>query len=117
MPESLYLVPLVSIGVMALISAWGALAIDPQARVAIHWGLNGKPNRWASKTAALVLIPSISLILFAVLSQLVGHPDKHDILLTVRRIMYMQIAPGIVLTLAHLFVIAMAIRNRPPNGR
>ena len=117
MTGSPYFIPLVAVAVMALISAWGALGIDPQARVAIHWGLNGKPNRWASKTVGLALIPGLAIILFSVFSRLVGLPDKHGIPLTVGRITSMEIAPGIVLTLAHLFVIVMSTRNRPPDGR
>jgi uncharacterized membrane protein len=60
---------------MAALSAWAWPLIPDSAPIAIHWGLNNKPNGFASKEFALLVMPAAALfltLLFAFLSRLSG---------------------------------------------
>ena len=50
-------IALVALPFLVLVPLWDKF---PQT-VAIHWGIDGKPNGWAGKTVGLLLLPGITL--------------------------------------------------------
>jgi len=55
--ESWLQIALVALPFLVLVPLWDKF---PQ-NVAIHWGIDGKPNGWAGKTVGLLLLPGITL--------------------------------------------------------
>jgi uncharacterized membrane protein len=55
--ESWLQIALVALPFLVLVPLWDKF---PQT-VAIHWGIDGKPNGWAGKTVGLLLLPGITL--------------------------------------------------------
>jgi uncharacterized membrane protein len=49
----------VVIGILVVISAWAWLSLPADTEVPIHWGPDGQPNGYASKTVGLFLVPLI----------------------------------------------------------
>jgi uncharacterized membrane protein len=54
------------IAAMVAVSAWAWPALSPDARIAIHWGFDGKPNGYAPKDVALAIMPAMAAILTAI---------------------------------------------------
>jgi len=53
-----------SLAMMLVFSLWTSANIPKDAQVPIHWGISGKPDRFASRTVALLLIPALSAATF-----------------------------------------------------
>lgn len=51
----------------AAVFAWTAWSRLP-AEVATHWGLNGQPNGWSSRTTFVILMPGLTLLVAFILS-------------------------------------------------
>ena len=49
------------IGVMVLVGAWAWVQLPTDAQVPIHWGADGQPDDWATKTVGLFLMPLIAV--------------------------------------------------------
>ena len=45
---------------MLLASAWAWVQLPADAQVPIHWGADGQPDDWASKTVGLLLLPAVA---------------------------------------------------------
>ena len=56
------------VGGMFLASAAAWIALPEGARIAVHWGLDGRPDRFASKSEALLALPLSALLLGALLA-------------------------------------------------
>ena len=54
-----------SLAMMLVFSLWTSANIPKDAQVPVHWGISGKPDRFASRTFALLLIPALSAGTFA----------------------------------------------------
>jgi uncharacterized membrane protein len=54
------------LGVMTVFSLWGITQASPDSQVAIHWGLDGQPDGFASAWIAFLLIPLTTLGLLAI---------------------------------------------------
>jgi uncharacterized membrane protein len=59
-------IALVALPFLVLVPLWDKF---PQT-VAIHWGIDGKPNGWAGKTVGLLLLPGITLAASVLLAYL-----------------------------------------------
>lgn len=60
------------VAVMAAFSAFAWVTLPADTRMIVHWGLDGQPDRWASKETALIIAPLTGIgvtVLFAVLSR------------------------------------------------
>src|SRR5690349_24977756 len=53
---------------MFAIALWAIDALPAGARVATHWGMDGRPNAWTGKWAGLLFIPVLSCVLWVVWS-------------------------------------------------
>lgn len=53
-------VSIVLVAIMAAMSVWGYHAIPDGTRIAVHWGLNGRPNGFMPKDKALLVLPAIA---------------------------------------------------------
>jgi len=51
------------IALMFALALWAIDALPAGARVAIHWGLDGQPNRWMGKWPGLLFIPVLAVFL------------------------------------------------------
>lgn len=49
------------VGVMLLVSAWGALVLPADVRIPIHFDIHWRANDWVGKTAGLLLLPGVAL--------------------------------------------------------
>lgn len=60
---------------MLAISLWAWPLIPENALIAVHWGLNNKPNGYASRDVALLVMPAMAILLtllFAFITRLSG---------------------------------------------
>jgi uncharacterized membrane protein len=57
------IVSFVLIAAMAAVSAWGWVAVPDHAQMAVHWGVDGRPNGFMPKTTGLLMLPCIALAL------------------------------------------------------
>lgn len=55
----------VVIGAMTVLGAWAWLQLPADARIPIHWGIDGEANGWADRTVGLFLIPALSVAMVA----------------------------------------------------
>lgn len=55
----------VVIGAMTVLGAWAWLQLPADARIPIHWGIDGEANGWADRTVGLFLIPVLSVAMVA----------------------------------------------------
>jgi uncharacterized membrane protein len=95
--------------VMAAISVW-AIGRLPDGPLPIHWGLDGRPDRFAPAPLALLLSPvaaAVLTLLFAVLPKIM--PPQGD--LTRSRVPYAIASTGTVamLLVLHVLLIASAL--------
>ena len=57
----------IALGIMLVLAAWAWVQLPPGAQVPIHWGVDGRPNGYASKEVALLLTPLLTVGLVALL--------------------------------------------------
>ena len=71
--RAFYFVGALTIALMLAISAYAWIALPDDARLPVHWGVDGEPDRYGSKVEALLLSPAIALgivLLLAVLPRI-----------------------------------------------
>lgn len=51
------------IAFMFAVALWGLDALPAGTRIAVHWGVDGEPDRWMGKWIGLLSIPLFSLAL------------------------------------------------------
>jgi uncharacterized membrane protein len=95
----------VLLALMLAISAWGWTRIPPGQLMAIHWGLNGRPNSFAPRGVALLMLPAITL---AIVLALAGLATTRPAGL---RLQHTIVATTAILCAAHVFVVGMGIRR------
>ena len=57
------LLSLLPLAVIFGLGVWGYLGADPAGRYPMHWGLDGRPDRYAGRTEAFLTLPTIALVL------------------------------------------------------
>jgi uncharacterized membrane protein len=99
------------IAAMIGLSAWTWTALPPMAPVAIHWDIHGRPNWYAPKEIALILVPAIALLVTALFA-LWPHLEPRRANLASGRLAYEAGWLGTmgILTVTHI-VIAMQARG------
>lgn len=53
----------VLIAAMAGVSAWAWTRIPDTARIPVHWGIDGAPDRFGSKLEALIALPAVAALI------------------------------------------------------
>jgi uncharacterized membrane protein len=79
-------VSFLAITAMVLISAWGWMIIPAGARIAVHWGVNGAPNGFASKERALLILPVVAVALTALFALIPSIEPRRANLLASRKL-------------------------------
>lgn len=67
------LLSLLPLAVIIGAGLWGYVAVEPSARLPVHWGLDGRPDRFGGRGEALLGLPAVALgvtLLLAVLPTL-----------------------------------------------
>ncbi|NUW41261.1 SdpI family protein [Nonomuraea rhodomycinica] len=83
----------------AALSLWAWTRIPDDARLPVHWGASGKPDRLGGKSEALITLPVVILVLAAVLVVLpLVVPDRRRLAASARG--YNTIAIGVLGLLA-----------------
>jgi uncharacterized membrane protein len=102
---------LLAVPFLVLVPLWDKFP----ARVAIHWGLSGKPNGWADKEWGLLLMPVTNVglaLLFAFLLRFDARVKSYgpETQANLRRVMKgMGLATGIFMTTMALLIDAVAL--------
>jgi uncharacterized membrane protein len=99
------------VGLMCLMSAWGWRHIPPDQAVAIHWGLNRRPDGFASRSVALVLLPALAIAVAAALLLLMAALPGRSGPAAVATFRVALIAALAILCVAHGIVIGVAARH------
>jgi hypothetical protein len=98
------------VGLMCLMSAWGWKHIPADKAVAIHWGLNRRPDGFAPRNVALVLLPALAVVVAAALLLLMATvPGRSGPAAATLRVTL--IGALAILCVAHGVVIGVAVRR------
>jgi len=107
------------IAAMVALSAWAWMVLPPDARIAAHWGLNGRPNGYMPKTVGLSLAPALAFVLSLFFAALPGIEPRRANLLASRKL-YLAGWYGtlVILAFTHLFVVrnAMGLPTAGPHA-
>lgn len=102
-------ISLAVIALMTAVSFWIGGILPPDIQIAIHWGLNGEANGFASKTIGLSAMPVTALIvmlLFAFLPQL--EPRRGNLLSSRQLYAASWAVVLFILAAAHAHIVATA---------
>lgn len=98
------------LGGMALASAAAWLELPGDAQVPVHWGLDGRPDRFASKAQALLLMPALVVVTAAIMA---GAPFLEPRRANLARSgkLYARIWVGslVIMALSHAVILATAV--------
>jgi len=95
------------IAAMAGISAWAWTRIPDAARLPLHWGLDGAPDRYGSKVEALIAMPAVAALITALLLVLPRiDPRRANIEASAK--FWNAIAIGVVALLAYIHALLVA---------
>lgn len=113
------IVSFLAVAAMVALAGWAWTVLPPDARIAVHWGLNDRPNGYMPKAVGLFLSPAIALglsLFFAALPSI----EPRRLNLIASRKLYLTGWYGVlaILGVAHLFVVrnAMGLRNAGPHA-
>jgi len=103
------IVSLVLIAAMVAISAWGWVAVPAHAQLAVHWGIDGRPNGFMPKTAGLLMFPGIAIALTGLFVLIPKIEPRRANLLSSRKLYLTGWYGGIaMLAIAHLLTVMNA---------
>lgn len=98
------------LAVMAALTAWGWLNVAPDARVPVHWNLQGEVDRYGSRWEALIPGPAIQLfltLLFVALPAL--EPRRRHLKQSRRPYAAVFLASSLFMLLLHALMVATAL--------
>jgi uncharacterized membrane protein len=117
-PRTLLVITAIAFLVAAGVSAWAWGQIPSDARVPIHWGLNGQPNGWAPKWVALTIMPFTILVIggiFAVIPYI--DPRRPNLVRSSTAYLWIASAAIAVITVAHIASTAVVLGAKLDIGR
>lgn len=117
-PRTLLVITAIAFLVAAGVSAWAWGQIPSDARVPIHWGLNGQPNGWAPKWVALTIMPITILVIggiFAVIPYI--DPRRPNLVRSSTAYLWIASAAIAVITVAHVASTAVVLGAKLDIGR
>jgi uncharacterized membrane protein len=106
------------LGAMLAASAAAWLVLPEGVRVAVHWGVDGSPDRFAPKAVALLALPASGVLTVAIMA-VAPFLDPRRGNLARSRVLYQRAWIGslLVLALAHLAILAVAFDRSLPVVR
>ena len=104
------LVSVVALLIMLAASAVLWTNVPDDARIPVHWGIDGTPDRFGGKLEAALTTPGIALLLFAILA-LAPHfePRRRHLLQSARAFAAIWIALAILLTGIHIGIVLIGL--------
>ena len=99
------------VALMFAAALWALSVLPPDARVVVHWGMDGKANGFMGKWAGLLGIPLLGAFTWLVFSRIwhgVTFPGKPDLPAAARRALYVCVL--FVETVAQLIIAFSAVR-------
>ena len=101
---------------MVALSIWAAFQLSAEAKIPIHWGLDGEPNRYTHKGFALVALPAIALFQIGFLAAIPQIPgQKQQIEKSTHFYLTGWISSIAVLGFIHASVLMGAINDSYPS--
>lgn len=98
------------LAVMGIASLYAWIALPADARIPVHWGLDGMPNRFGGKAEALLLQPAIAVFstaLFALLPKI--EPRRRHLLQSSKAYFAAWMAVLGLLTVLHVAIVLAAL--------
>jgi uncharacterized membrane protein len=95
---------------MGALSLWAGTQLPPDARIAVHWGADGKPNGYAGLVHGLVVVPAVALALTGVFAFLPCiEPRREHLRLSAGA--YETVWIGVLMMLAgmHALIVSIAL--------
>jgi immunity protein, SdpI family len=103
------IVSFVLIAAMVAVSAWGWVAVPAHAQMAVHWGVDGRPNGFMSKTGGLLMLPGVAIALTGLFVLIPKIEPRRANLLASRKLYLTGWYGGIaMLAFAHLLTVMNA---------
>jgi uncharacterized membrane protein len=103
------IVSFVLIAAMVAISAWGWVAVPAHAQMAVHWGIDGRPNGFIPKTTGLLMLPAIAIALTGLFLVIPRIEPRRNNLFSSRKLYFAGWYGGIaMLAISHLLTVMNA---------
>jgi uncharacterized membrane protein len=67
-PRPLLILTAMVVALQAAVSVWTLTLVDPEAQVPVHWGLDGRPDGYASAASAMLFMPAVTIAVGLVLA-------------------------------------------------
>ncbi len=94
--------------VMLFASFWASLYLAPSARIAMQYGLDGKPTWTTSKWVGLLLTPALAAPIFGFVITLLNTVSASK---GIAPLVLPVAVTAIILTLSHLYLLWRAVRS------
>jgi uncharacterized membrane protein len=103
---------------MLVVTAWGWTATPDDARIAVHWGINGRPDGYMAKTTGLLLLPCIAAAMSALFTLLPAIEPRRANLIASRKLYLSGWYGGIgVVGITHLLTVMNAAGSHVDTPR
>jgi uncharacterized membrane protein len=108
--KPLFFVNVLLIVAMIAVSAWIWPSIPDDARLPVHWNLDGEPDRYGSKVEALLAMPIVALVLTAVFLVLpYFEPRRRNLEQSAKLWNAAAIGTALLIAAIHVFLVLSAI--------
>ena len=95
------------VALMFAVSLYAWFTLPSDIRIPVHWGINGEPNRFASKAAGLMMMPGTMLFIVGVLAVIpIIEPRRQNLLRSFVAYRMIGLSLMAFLLLLHLATIA-----------
>ena len=72
------LLSLIPLAVIAAASAWGWSVTEPGEQLPVHWGIDGRPDRFGGRLEAFLAMPLVALALTGLMAALPALDPRGD---------------------------------------
>ena len=100
----------VLLALMAAISAWGWLVLPDGARIASHWGFDGRPTETLPKETGLLLLPAIALAICALIAIIpIIEPRRQNLIASRKAFLAIWLGALAAIAVAHALMVMTAL--------